>query len=572
MLSLAGCAHQPVSWTPDSVRPPAPSEAAITVPAALAERAQPVTIAEPPAAEQVRDAGETVLPVTRDGAILAGLLGNRFIEVARFGPEIDATYIDEARADFDPRLLASVSTGRQRLYGNGLESSSIPGALPATGTAGVTLSNVERLLEQVQRLNQTVDLLDAGGDLSIGSNSGSLRVEQWLPTGTMLFLTGSGLAEHGDADGSRSAWAAGVAQPLLRGANMRANLAGLRQAKNLAAQSEHEFRRNVMEVVRQIEATYWELELAHEVLRIREFGVRLAEEQMRREEGLLAVGKALRGDVMTAKAEHAARQADLADALGTLESQTIELIRLMRPSDTPRWELALHPADEATVVEVSVDPQASEDLAMQFRPELAQARLTLANLELDVLRTRNELLPRLDVVGSYGEGRGATTLATGSGSRDADTYSIGLEFETGIPNRAEKARHRRARLENERGASIIGQLEESIAAEVRRAVVELTRQWQRLAATAEAVLSREEAVRVIQGRREVGKATNLDVLQVERDFIESRVDDATARVRYIQALTKLYAAEGTLLERRGIALDAIAAEETPLGKPTYEAE
>jgi outer membrane protein TolC len=65
-------------------------------------------------------------------------------------------------------------------------------------------------------------------------------------------------------------------------------------------------------------------------------------------------------------------------------------------------------------------------------------------------------------------------------------------------------------------------------------------------------------------------ATNLDVLQVERDFIESQVDDATARVRYIQALTQLYAAEGTLLERRGISMEAVNEHKETLGTPTYE--
>jgi outer membrane protein TolC len=86
------------------------------------------------------------------------------------------------------------------------------------------------------------------------------------------------------------------------------------------------------------------------------------------------------------------------------------------------------------------------------------------------------------------------------------------------------------------------------------------------------VLSRRESVRVIEGRHEVGKATNLDVLQVQRDLIQSQVDDATARVRYIEALTDLYAAEGTLLERRGIALDEFAARDEQQESVTDEVE
>jgi outer membrane protein len=557
-----GCAHTPTTWTPDSVQPPPLAATSIASPTPLNEQAVKLQVPE-----GVDEAG-AALPVTRDGAILTGLLGNRFIEVARFGPEIDATYFDEARASFDPRILARVSTGRERALDTSYEQS----ANTDSNTGGSETSSVQRLLTQVQNLNRNINALGKGDRISTITNTGSVEVEQWLPTGTLLFLTGGAQEADNDGDGVEKAWTVGVSQPLLRGANMRANLAGLRQARNIAAQSEHQFRQNVMDVVRQIELTYWELTLAREVLGIRRFGVGLAEQQVSREEDLKAVGKAVRGDVMTANAERAAREADLADALAVWESQTIELIRLMHPSDTPRWDLSLEPQDPAQVVELETNAGESEELALLFRPELAQARLTIANLELDVLQTGNERLPRLDVVGAYGDGRSSNT-STGvivGGFNDTESYSIGLEFETAIPNRAENARHRRAKLENRRGEGALVQLEENIAAEVRRAIIEVTRQWQRLAATAEAVLSREEAVRVVQGRREVGMATNLDVLQVERDFIESQVDDATARVRYIQALTQLYAAEGTLLERRGISMEAVNEHKETLGTPTYE--
>jgi outer membrane protein len=562
MVMALGCAHSAVSWTPAQVEPPA------TVPAAD----PPIPLEKQAAPVQVPEAGEpaTELPLTRDGAILTGLLGNRFIEVSRFDPAIEATFVDEARAIFDPRILARVSTGRAARRNVSTREALTGTGANAANSAGDE-GSVQRLLTEAQRLNRTLSSLNGeGGPATSRTNSGSVEMEQFLPTGTLLFLTGSALEESNDGAGVQDAWSLGLSQPLLRGANMRANLASLRQARNATAQSEHAFRRDVMDVVRQIELGYWELVLAREVLAIREAAVALAEEQMRREEELLAVGKALRGDVITAGAERAAREADLADARAALDTATIELIH---PAEQPRWDLAFAPQDQAEVVQVSLNPQESEELAMQFRPELAQARLGLANLELEVLRARNGRLPRLDVVGSYGEGRTATPGVLGSIGNDSENYSIGLEFETGLPNRAENARYRRARLENRRGQSEISAIEENIAAEVRHAIVEVNRQWQRLVATAEEVLSREESLRVVQGRREVGMATNLDVLQVERDFIEARVNDAQARVRYVQALTGLYLAEGTLLERRGITMAMVEENrDEPLGRPAYAVE
>lgn len=554
--SAMGCARTETQWTPETVTPPAPAESAIEAPPALESRAEPLAL-------PAELSGPVAL--TRDGAILTALLNNRRIEVARSGPEIDATYIDENRAIFDPRLLAQISRGRATRQSFGFSSGSSSSSLGSgsSGAKAVTLSSVNELLLRVQQLNQSIAALDGTGSSTLVGTSGSVEVQQYLPTGTLLFLTGEGarLDNNPVGDDSQHTWTAGVSQPLLRGAGTDTNLAALRQAKNVAAQSEHEFRGTVIDVVRQTEVAYWQLVLAREVLGIRDLGVRLAEEQMNREQELQSVGKALTGDVMSAQAERSAREADRVDAQAALKTQAIELIRLMHPESTPRWELTFEPRDGADVVEVLTVPEESERLALQYRPELAQARLTLANLELDVVRARNGKLPQLNVVGEYENSSGGNSSATSGSSTgvgDDDTYSVGLQFETALFNRAERARYRRAQLSQDRGSDYITQLEEEVAAEVRQTLVEVSRQWERLAATSQAVLSRNEAVRVIQGRHEVGKATNLDVLQVQRDYIQSQVDDATARVRYIEALTELYAAEGTLLERRGISLAGLA--------------
>lgn len=536
--------------------PPTPATVAMDIPPSLATRAEPLSLPKEL---------EEPVALTRDGAVLTGLLNNRRIEVARFGPEIDETFVDENRAAFDPRLLAQISRARATRQSLGFSSSGSSSASTSSSTS-ITDSPVADLLERVRALNRSIGALDGPNRNTVVGTSGSVEVQQLLPTGTLLFLTGSGaqLDQNPTGDQSRHSWTAGIAQPLLRGAGLNANLAVLRQARNDAALSQHEFRMTVIDVLRQTERAYWELVLAKEVLAIREFGVTLANDQMQREEELQSVGKALGGDVMSARAERSARQADLVDAQAALKTQAIELIRLLHPESTPRWDVTFDPQDGADVVEVQTQPSESERLALLYRPELAQARLAQANLELDVVRTRNGRLPKLNLVGEYEDasgGRSSTTSSSSTGSAGEDTYSFGLEFETALFNRAERARFRRARLSEERGAGYITQLEEEIAAEVRQAIIEVSRQWERLAATAEAVLSRNEAVRVIQGRHEVGKATNLDVLQVQRDLIQSQVDDATARVRYIEALTELYAAEGTLLERRGISLDELAEQQ-----------
>ena len=65
---------------------------------------------------------------------------------------------------------------------------------------------------------------------------------------------------------------------------------------------------------------------------------------------------------------------------------------------------------------------------------------------------------------------------------------------------------------------------------------------------------REEELAVTTEQFRLGRSTNLDVMQVRRDYIQARVNEVAARVHYLQALTALFAREGTLLTRRGVAL------------------
>lgn len=500
-------------------------------------------------------AEEATVPLTRDGALLSALANNRAVEVARFGPQIADTYAPEARAAFDPAILATVSFGRDTRP----DLSPTPNASGGgSATDGSTVANAAALVSAVSRLNRALDARDTGA-IDTEKTATSLTLSSRLPTGTEVFVTGyTDLNEiRPDDDLNTGDVAVGFTQPLLKGGGTKANLVALRQARNLSLQSEHTFRRALLNTAADVELAYWQLVLAEEVLKIRGAAVELAGEQLTRNEGLLEVGKAIRGDVMAAQAERAERAADLATARGDLRNRTIDLVRLMNSGESVDWDVAFAPQDPADAAEIAMDPAASERAAMENRPELAEAALDVANLGLDVFRERNNRLPRLDLTALYGRysaGRNAGDATRAWGSDRYDHYSVGLEFEVPIARRAEKARLQRAKLASARGEAAVKQLEQAIAAEVRQAAVLVEQQWQRILATRESLASRTEELRIAQGRYEVGKVTNLDVLQVQRDLIAAQVEDATARATHMQALTRLYAAEGTLLDRRGISM------------------
>ena len=559
-LFTSGCATPPPRYTPESVAIPR------TPPADL--------LSAPPLQDSVELPAVPVVsgsfPLTRDGALLTSLLNNKSIDVARLNPEIAQTAIPMARAEFDPEILATVSYGRDermigRLLSNrGTTVSSTSGSSTSTSSSTTTsqiatkATTAESLLQaatQLQNLETTPTVSKAE------SAQGALTLQQKFPTGTVLFLTGSAIgADSNLADSDHlGVLTVGVEQPLLEGAGLAPNLVSLRQARNRAAQSEHLFRATVIEVLARVELTYWDLVLAEEVYGIREFGERLAQEQLRYNEERFSAGKVIEGDVMAARAELASRHADLGSARARLREHNISLVRLLNPASEKQWDITFAPVDPPEVVQTEHSADASEGLALVYRPELADARLEIATSDLETLRARNRLFPRLDLSASYasssqGDGSGGYTHHLDE--FDYDSVRVGLEFHTPILNRGEKAEYRRSQLITEQNERYLSDLEQETAAQVRRAIVAVEETWERLKSSKEAVTSRTEQLRVAQGRFEAGKVTNLDLLIVQRDFLDARIDEVTSRVRHIQALTALYTAEGTLLERRGVALAA----------------
>ena len=93
---------------------------------------------------------------------------------------------------------------------------------------------------------------------------------------------------------------------------------------------------------------------------------------------------------------------------------------------------------------------------------------------------------------------------------------------------------------------------------MRRAVIAVQSQWERVQAAREAVTAREEELRIERDRYQVGMARNLDVLAIQRLLIETRVQAVEAEVGYLKALVDLHRAQGTLLEHRGVTLADVA--------------
>jgi outer membrane protein TolC len=189
------------------------------------------------------------------------------------------------------------------------------------------------------------------------------------------------------------------------------------------------------------------------------------------------------------------------------------------------------------------------------RPDIKEQRrnLDVAELQTRVFNTR--LQPDLSFSASaslvgldHTYPRNMETLT----SADNPAWSLGLTFTYPLGNNAAENDYRKSRLKTEQTAVQIRSLEESAANDVKSAIRGIISNYKQIAVSERGRAYAEERLKAYLRRKDVGLATNKDVLDVENDLIAAKNNQITAVVNYDNAITHLWQVTGELLERQGI--------------------
>lgn len=350
-----------------------------------------------------------------------------------------------------------------------------------------------------------------------------------------------------------------VTQPLLKGGGLTVNRAPILIAANNAASSNEAVRQKAQELVANVERAYWNLVLQRKILQVKQESLRAARAlwdaaRAKVEQGVLASIEALVAESGAASQEEAVVIAERA-----MHDAQDQLRRFFTPTAAALTnETVIIPLDEPDPEPREINLAALTQAALEQRPELAQAKLDLANNRLNLALARNQLQPSLDLQGTAGlsgQGDSPTTRLT---SGDFYNWQAGLTLTVPLGNRAANATALKRRFEMERSALQLKDKEQSILLEVKEAArgavanskrVEVTRQARRLA---------EKKLEAEQARFELGLTTVQDVLTFERDLATARQAEIQATVDYRNSLVDLDQRTGRLLGRHQI---------TPLDSP-----
>jgi outer membrane protein len=195
------------------------------------------------------------------------------------------------------------------------------------------------------------------------------------------------------------------------------------------------------------------------------------------------------------------------------------------------------------------------ELGRDYRSDLNETRLRLQRNDLEIMLTRNGLLPKLDFFLTLGTSGYADSLGGAFRGSQGDGYDLaaGLRFEMPLGNnRAAEAGFSRARLTREQTREALHNLEQLAIQDIRAAWFEASRAAAQVQAREDTVALQKELLRVAEIRFRVGTATGLEVAQAQRDLLESQLSLRAAIIRFRQASTDLLLQSGTLLLHRGI--------------------
>jgi outer membrane protein TolC len=545
--------------------PPAPAleptiEPSVTEPEAVPESAEP----EAPNTQAPMLHGK--LALTLEDALKMGLENNLDVQVERYAPLI--AEMDEAISwgAFDPEAYADF----------GYTESQVPNSNVLFGTT----ESVNRTTDGFSGLRGQLPLL--GTFYTAQFDSDRITTNNTIEALSPRYTSG---------------WHLDVTQPLLRDLIWNQPWTQVKTSRLVFQASEENFRSAVMDTVRNIEDAYWNLMAAREEERVAEKSLETAKALLDQTRTQFEVGVVSKVEVTEAEAGLSQREVTLIRARNAYRNQQDVLIDLvlgkgLRAAST----LELDPTDNPVeIITYEIELESAVARAFEYRPEVQVAEREIERQKVELAFARNQRLPALDGVFSYGQnglsghqnndfnacrfivdnpatpGNEVTACLAnppdptqgnyGNSFDDYDdspSYSARAQFSIPIPNTSARRTVDRTEFELGRAETRLHRLEQDIILQVRTAARDLAASQEGIVAAQDARRAADEQLRAERIRLEYGESTPFDVLLREEQLVDRENELIRAYQVYHLSVTGLDRAQGTILRNRNISIADVA--------------
>ncbi|HEX8323452.1 MAG TPA: TolC family protein [Tepidisphaeraceae bacterium] len=472
---------------------------------------------------------------------------NLNVRVSGYQPAIDETRITEAEARFDPEFFAGATFVAER-------------------NAPSRLTNPNS--DQFQFETGLRQLLPSGGQAELSFRPVRVNINDDVDNTTDI--TGNvNSGTFGDNSYWTSAIRLEVTQPLLQNFGNDINQARIIINRFNQRISILDFRKDLEELIQNIEETYWRLYQAQRTQSILESLLQ------RTIDTADIVSKRFGQDVTleqisTSVSRVESARSDLIRARQRVKDLGDQLKAFMNDPEYPiASETVILAADEPLMVPVTFDFIDTVNTALINRFDIGQQQIRIDSASTSLGVAKNNLLPQLNLVGSVGTVGGGQTNGENRDFRDAVNdnvdgtaelgYSIGLQFVHKLGNREARSIYRRAQLQRQQAITSYQALIEQATLEVKTATRDVETSWQAIGQNRSARMAAGKALDVINDREAGGEALRPDFierkLQRQQELANAEQAEAEAAAQYNIALSSLERRKGTLLRYNNVILD-----------------
>lgn len=365
-------------------------------------------------------------------------------------------------------------------------------------------------------------------------------------------------------------------QPLLRGFGIDSTRQQLLVTQINREISEVQLRATITNTLANVRHAYWDLVFVGQAVDVARRSLELASKLVEDNKLRVEAGALAPIDVVQAEAEAASRRQALAQVEATALTAELALKRLIvEGTNDPVWRAKLVPIDRPVFRPEAIDVDAAVARALGNRTDIAQARRELDVADVNLRYYRNQALPAVDAVASYGlQGLGGTQFirqGTGLGSviigtipggygdalaaiRQASypTWNVALNLTVPMFGNQADAQRARAQVQRQQTQTEIKALELRIATEVTNAALQVQSNLKRVEAATAARELAERRLEAEQSKFEVGLSTNFFVVQAQRDLQDAQNVELRALLDYQKSIVDFERSQETSLQSAGV--------------------
>jgi HAE1 family hydrophobic/amphiphilic exporter-1 len=454
------------------------------------------------------------------------LAQNYDVQIQRINPQISLDNLNAAYSGYDPTFNMS-----------GTHSYKVsPGGGASPYSTNVTPSQV------------------SSGDSFSSGISGGL-----LPWGTGYNLSSSLGQESLPFDSASAQVGVTLNQPLLKNFWIDSTRLNIRVNKNLLQQSEQALRQSIISDVTLVANAYYDLIYAQQYVQVQTNALLLAQTQLDQDNQRVQIGTLAILSVQQDESVVAQDKANLIAAESALDTAQNTLKNLLTDDYTHWHGTDIQPTETLLAPQETFNLQDSWTKGLAERPDLQEYKLKVEQQGITLKFDRNQLLPDLELTGSYGYNGSGTVYGNAVnqvGQGNAPFYSYGATLSVPLGNVSARNQYKAAKASLQQTELQFKQYEQTILVDIDNAVKTAESDYQSVQATKQARIYAEAALDAEQKTYAVGKATTFEVLTYQNNLTAARGQEILALDNYEKALANLAQQEGTTLQRYNINIEA----------------